>query len=390
MFVYPWDLGGMETFSRNYPATGCQTVVPALSYHHGDILSARTGRVYRLDKAAVAFTPTSALYGDLQPDVYTETAGQGVVDTLRTWCSATGRLFAAWTVLLHNSTLGARRPDVCMENFAGDRYRHALCPSHPEVRLYCSALIKDICRQFSPDSLIVESATAKTALHGSHHEIANVRIGRAALWLLSLCFCPHCLENAAKRPGLDPERVRNVCAALLDALLNSETYFPGNDSAQVASILLEYPELHAYQLERQERVGELIAVVGAELRAQQVEFKLIPSAAPFPVGETFLEGFSFNRSSQLADVVVPLVYGEGETYQLVHNNMDLLGANARTGMALTLHPACFPGKEDFLAAVATAAEKDPYCAYFYNYSLASSERLSWVADATAILNKEAT
>ncbi|MCC8116608.1 MAG: hypothetical protein LIP18_05560 [Planctomycetes bacterium] len=388
MFVYPWDIGDVGDFTRDYAATGLNAVAPSLSYHHGNVLQARTGRVGRIDRAAVSFVPNPALYRDIVPAVHRETADRGVAMELRNWCRETGRHFSAWTVFLHNSTIGAVRPDLCVENHAGDRYRHALCPSNPEVRYYSLALVCDICDQFRPDSLLAESATYRTALHGDHHEIANTRVGPAALWLLSLCFCPHCLEKtAAAQPDLDVERVRALCGRLLVDLLNREVAIPGNDMAQLASLFLEYPELHQYQIERQRRVTEFIGDIWTAAHSRSVELRVFPSSTPFDICAAFLEGYSFRDSAGVADVLVPLLYSPGETFPLVRNTIRLQDMTTPLGIVLTLHPARYPGRADFLGAVreAFADGERPRCVYVYNYSLASRERLSWLPVAVRII-----
>ncbi len=388
MFVYPWDIGDVGDFTRDYAATGLNSVAPALSYHHGNVLHARSGRVGRIEQAAVSFAPNPALYREIVPAVHRETADRGVVASIRKWCRVTGRHFSAWTVFLHNSTIGAARPDLCVENHAGDRYRHALCPSNPEVRYYSLGLACDICDQFRPDSLLAESATYRTALHGDHHEIANTRVGPAALWLLSLCFCPHCLEKtAAARPALDVETARAVCGRLLVDLLNREVAIPGNDMTHIASLFLEYPELWQYQVERQRRVTDFIGDIWTGARSRSVQFRVFPSSTPFDICSAFLEGYSFRETAGVADVLVPLLYSSGESFPLVRNTIRLHDAKTPLGMVLTLHPARHPNRADFLGAVreAVADGELPRCIYIYNYTLASRERLSWLPEAMRII-----
>src|SRR5207253_3034253 len=47
----------------------------------------------------------------------------------------------AWTVLHHNSRLGAAYPDCTLVNAFGDPYPFGLCPAHPDVRAYTIALV---------------------------------------------------------------------------------------------------------------------------------------------------------------------------------------------------------------------------------------------------------
>ncbi|MDR2803008.1 MAG: hypothetical protein LBB22_01800, partial [Treponema sp.] len=168
LYLYPWEIEDIGAFKNDYASIGCTGMAPALSYHHGNALIARTGRFKNIPESAVSFFPENKLYGDIKAEVHSEAARTGVVKSLRDWCAGTGRAFSGWIVLLHNSTQGGRHPDVCIENLFGDKYYHALCPSHPETRCYARALVTDICGQFSPDSLIMEAITLQPAQHGAH------------------------------------------------------------------------------------------------------------------------------------------------------------------------------------------------------------------------------
>lgn len=390
MYLYPWDIGGsFADFTAEYARLGLNAVAPALSYHHASVLSARSGRTYRLPDAAVAFAPTGELYGRLKPEVHGETVRKGTARLLRDWCRNTGRHFCGWTVVLHNSTLGRRHPDACCQNAFGDRYTHALCLSHPEVRRYAEALVRDICLSLEPDSLMLESATVPSVFHGEHHEIANVKLGPAAEWLYSLCFCPDCMRAAGETDGVDSERARADAVATLQYLLNNETAIPGNGQAQLAMLLLEYPALYAYQRARQAGVAAFVRSLSGVIRDHGVQCKLIPAARPYPATSVFLEGLSYAAVASDVDTLVPLVYGEGETFASVQANVRLAGADTPVGMAMTLHPSRFPDRGGFLGAVADAARCQAGCAYFYNYSIASQARLEWVAEAAAIMENEA-
>ena len=79
-----------------------------------------------------------------------------------------------------------------------------------------------------------------------------------------------------------------------------------------------------------------------------------------------------------ADLLLPLVYGQGETYASVKRTVRLFDAKTPVGMAMSLNPAQSPTKTAFLAACNDAKEAGCEHFYFYNFSLASAERRSWV------------
>jgi hypothetical protein len=379
MYLYPWEIGDMEIFTREYMETGCNAMAPALSYHHANTFAASSGRCRQLRESALSFIPETSRYGDVKPFVHEDCARGGVVKELRNWAIRENVHFAAWTVLLHNSSQGERRPELAMENLFGDRFTHALCPSHGEVREYAHTLLNDIIAQFAPDSVMLESATALPAFHGCHHEIANITLSPALRWLYSLCFCPDCMSAAVKRsPGLDPASLRERLKKLVLDLANSESLIPGNGDAQLTQLIFEVPGLFEYQKAREEGIAGFIAETVDIIRKKGIRTVIIPSATPFDANRVFMEGMRFSLNCIKEDLLLPLVYGLGETYTLVRNAIRLFDAGTPVGMGASLNPAQAPDKETFLTGLATAREAGCAHFYFYNFSLASRERRRWV------------
>jgi hypothetical protein len=379
MYLYPWETGDLTAFKKEYEKTQCNAMAPALSYHHGNTYVASSGRYRQIKEAALSFSPREKLYGRLQPLVNEEPARSGRVAALREWAGEKNIHFSAWTVLLHNSSLGGKNEDLTVENLFGDHNSHALCPSQAEVQHYEKALVDDICGQFAPDSVMVESVTFPAAVHGGHHEISKITLSPALRWLLSLCFCNPCTEHAAGLfPALDFGALRAKLRQAVLALSNQETLIPGGGDAQIAQLLFEIPGLFEYQLARQAAVGENIDRIGKELRPRGIKMIVIPSAAPFDINRVFMEGMDFGRNAGKADVLLPLVYGAGETYALVRNTIRLYDRETPVGMGISLGPA--PDKNHFLGALQEAQEGG--CEYFftYNFSLASAERRLWLAE----------
>jgi hypothetical protein len=379
MYLYPWETGDLAAFKDEYEKTCCNAVAPALSYHHGNTYIASEGRYRQIKESALSFRPEESLYGRLKPLVHEAPARSGTVKALREWAEKKNIHFSAWTVLLHNSSLGRRHEDLTTENIFGDHNRHALCPSQAEVQRYEDALITDICEHFCPDSVMLESVTFLTAVHGGHHEISNIAVSPALRWLLSLCFCKPCMEHAARLfPAVDFASLREKAKQAVLALSNTETFIAGNGDAQIPQLLFEIPGLFEYQLARQEIISENIGRIGRNLRQRGVTLILIPSAAPFDINKVFMEGMNFSGNAGKADVLLPLVYSPGETYELVRNTIRMYDGKTPVGMAASLGLA--PGRDHFLGALGNARKGG--CQYFftYNFSLASSERRGWLAE----------
>jgi hypothetical protein len=377
MYLYPWEIGDWETFPREYAETGCNAVAPALSYHHAHTFAASSGRCRQLRESAVSFAPEMGRYGAVKPLVNEDCARSGAVKRLRDWADQHKVHFAAWMVLLHNSSLGERRPDLAMENLFGDASTHGLCPSRGEVREYVRAVLSDVIAQFGPDSVMLESVTTLPAFHGHHHEIANIEISPALHWLYSLCFCPDCMHDAAKRsPGLDPAALRERLKKLVLDLANGAYLIPENGDVQLTQLLFEVPCLFAYQKAREEGIADFIAEAAGLIRGNRVRAVVIPGA--FEVNRVFMGGMRFSLNRTHADLLIPLVYGRGETYALVKNTIRLFDPGTPVGMAASLNPVQAPDKGAFLASLAAAREAGCEHFYFYNFSLASREQRRWV------------
>jgi hypothetical protein len=137
----------------------------------------------------VYFEPQPALYGELKPLAHSDPAMRRVLPEL----VADAQLAVhAWTVLLHNSRLGALHPQYTAHNVFGDGYVYSLCPMHDAVFAYAVNLCRDIAAQ-GVHSLVLETPGWLPYAHGYHHEFAQVR---SNVWLdtmLGLCFCDACM-----------------------------------------------------------------------------------------------------------------------------------------------------------------------------------------------------
>jgi hypothetical protein len=198
---------------------GLSGVTMAAAYHHGrDIFPHNPKRkVHFLEGGAVFFQPDPARYSGrvLQPIVSDLVHDQG--DVLAKLCStAAGRSMGvrAWTVFLHNYSLGEAHPDCASRNVFGDAHLTDLCPSNPEVRAYAAALAADIASK-GVDAVVAESLHFHGLEHGFHHERYFIELGALGRYLLGLCFCEHCLAAARKR-GVDVDRLQAETRRELD------------------------------------------------------------------------------------------------------------------------------------------------------------------------------
>jgi hypothetical protein len=210
-YVYPWDVVGDPSAPERLAGLGVDAVALAAAYH-----STRAATPYHpahrvLDVPYPAFylpvRPSS--WGRLVPAAPAWTPADAYLQA-RDALKAVGLQVHAWTVLTHNSRLGAENPDLAVRNAFGDPYPYALCPAHEDVIEYCERLVQEILTVGQPDGLILEACGPMGFGHQSVHEKTS-----GADWtavdadLLSLCFCPACASRY-------PARARQAVRAAID------------------------------------------------------------------------------------------------------------------------------------------------------------------------------
>jgi len=189
---------------------GLGGVTMAAAYHHGrDIFPHNPRRkVHFLEGGAVFFRPDPSRYKDagLEPIVSKLAQQSDVLAELCREGDRRGLRIRAWTVYLHNYALGEAHPEIACANAFGDRHLTDLCPSHPRVRAYVTALTTDIASR-GVASIVAESLHFHGLEHGFHHERYFIELGAFGRYLLGLCFCNHCLAVADRR-GVDGKKLR--------------------------------------------------------------------------------------------------------------------------------------------------------------------------------------
>ena len=189
---------------------GLGGITMAAAYHQGrDIFPHNPARkVHFLDGDTVFFQPDLTRYRGLtlQPRLSALTRESDVLADLCGEASARSLHTRAWTVFLHNYSLGAAHPECACRNAFGDAHLTDLCPANPDVRAYVTALSADIAAK-GVATVVAESLHFHGLEHGFHHERYFIELGAFGRYLLGLCFCDHCLEAARSR-GVQAEKLR--------------------------------------------------------------------------------------------------------------------------------------------------------------------------------------
>jgi hypothetical protein len=280
LFAFASDLvdEGMATVLDNVAGrAGVGGVTMAAAYHQGrDIFPHNPARkVHFLEGDSVFFRPDQRRYRGLklQPKVSKLAQESDVLADLCRAASARSLRARAWTVFLHNYTLGAGHSECACRNVFGDAHLTDLCPSNPDVRAYVTALSGDIAAK-GVSTVVAESLHFHALEHGFHHERYFIELGAFGRHLLGLCFCEHCME-AARGRGVQVEELREEVRGEL------ERRFAADPEPEAREIVKEKAgefaggELAAYIATRAGTVTALIAEAAESARAEGGAFAFI-------------------------------------------------------------------------------------------------------------------
>jgi hypothetical protein len=280
LFAFAGDLvdEGMATVLDNVAGrAGVSGVTLAAAYHQGrDIFPHNPARkVHFLEGDSVFFRPDQQRYRDLklQPKVSKIAQESDALADLCRDTAARSMRARAWTVFLHNYTLGAGHPECACRNAFGDRHLTDLCPSNPDVRAYVRALSGDIAAK-GVSTVVAESLHFHALEHGFHHERYFIELGAFGRHLLGLCFCEHCME-AARGHGVEVERLREEVRRELERRFSAD---PGPEAPDLVKEQVgEFAggELAAYIETRARIVTSLVAEAAESARAEGAAFAFI-------------------------------------------------------------------------------------------------------------------
>lgn len=379
IWAYPWDLldiGIDAALAEITDGAGLDAVSLATAYHAGRFLQPRSARKTYMPEDGTIYCrlPPGRFDGlALQPKLAGIVAERGdVMEALIRRRDAGGAAVHAWTVCLHNSRLGTLHPDACCRNAFGDIAYHNLCPSHPDARAYLIALIAAVTETWRPDAVELESPCFMGWAHEHHHEKDGVGLTPEDDLLLSICFCPACLDRAA-RAGVDGEAarrtVRSLVAEALERPLPHERW--PDLRRQGPAAFAAHPELAAWLDWRFEPVTSLVA----EIRAAAHPASRI---AYLDIAGGWLFGADLAAIARVCDGIVFCAYDS--TPDEVGQNVAAAVAAAAgkpVSAGFRLFAPEMDGADAIVARVRAASTAGATGFNFYNYGLVPAARLDW-------------
>jgi hypothetical protein len=280
LFAFASDLvdEGMSTVLDNVAVrAGLGGVTMAAAYHHGrDIFPHNpTRKVYFLEGGSVFFQPDPGRYRGLtlQPRVSALARESDVLADLCREASARSLRTRAWTVFLHNYTLGEAHPECACRNAFGDALLTDLCPANPDVRAYVNALSADIASK-GVATVVAESLHFHGLEHGFHHERYFIELGTFGRYLLGLCFCDHCMAAALRR-GVQAKSLRAEARRELERRFSAKPDAEEPELARERVAAFAGGELSAYLDTRSATVASLVAEAAHSAAAEGAGFAFI-------------------------------------------------------------------------------------------------------------------
>ncbi|RWX81629.1 hypothetical protein EPK99_05010 [Neorhizobium lilium] len=392
MWTYPWDVqdqGIDGTISDLRDRAGLNTISLATSYHAGRFLQPRSPqqKTYFPEDGTVYFKPDEYLWSDMEirPLMAQNVTERG--DMLRALVNERdrgGMKVSCWTVCLHNTRLGMLHPSHVTRNAFGNANFYNLCPSSPAARDYVITLVQDITTHYRPDVLELESPNFMGFAHEYHHEKDGVGIHEEDDFILSLCFCDHCMERAAAA-GVNATGAREVTRTFIAEMCEREIpekQFPDFPAAGIDAFKA-WPELHAYLVWRTEPVTSLIRDIRAKADPA-TKIVLID------LKDGWLGGVDLEAVGKVCDGAILCCYFmEPEAIaEVMKMGRAVLGADKYLGVGFRVFYPEVPAPAALAARSKAAIEAGADGINFYNYGLIPAKRLDWVRDAVGALTKD--
>lgn len=281
----------------------------------------------------------------------------------------------AWTVLLHNSRLGAENPAYRVESAFGDEHPHSLCPSNPEVRDYFAAVVSSL-SNYDVGAIDLESLGFPNAFHGHGANFGHSKnfavTTQAGEQLLSQCFCEACQQRADGRFEISTARRR------VQELANRAVESPDNGLPELSTLVREEPLLDRLFSFRASVVEDLLATIAEASGSVPLNYFVADGFGPEPE-DGWPSGVVLDRVADQLDRVTALAYtGNPQKARARVGGLQSL-FDGPVDVGVTLDPEVIDSQATFEAVASAAREAAEGELYVYNHALMTDEHLDWVA-----------
>ncbi len=385
--LFPWDVaseGAAECLGA-ITDLGCNSVILSPNYHRARLFRPRTLGFYNRPIDWCDFRPDPSLYEEpgLLPPINPDARCVEGCHQAAIAAKANGLDVIVSVIGCHNTTIGLSHPELCVENALGDRYAFALSPAQPRVRSFLGSLVRDLCRQYRPSSLLLDSFSYLDAVHREHHELMFVSPGAFGKYLLSLCFCPASCDRL-RHEGIDPVALRaQVIKLVQHAVANTPgPRSPEAERDELTGMLFEFPEFLAAARIRSDIVAELLNHIAAIAREEGVRLYSQSALLARPTSRVWTEGAGLRTRAESCEKI----FIQAHWPSAREANHDLSWAAtvlpAERFVLGTMTSEDNVATEADLVQRAVAAKRIGAAGVsFYNYGLLSAARLGWIRAA---------
>jgi hypothetical protein len=385
--LFPWDAAdeGAERCMETIASLGCNGVTLSPNYHRARLFRPRMPDFYNRPVDWCDFPPDEAAYAEpgllppVNPDARCVAASEAAARAAR----ARGLTLTVAVIGCHNTTIGLKQPDLCMESAMGDRYAFALCPAQPRVRAYLASLVRDIARRFRPDALLLDSFSYLDAVHREHHELMFISPGEFGKFLLSLCFCPACVAEM-QQAGVDAGRMRSQVQTLVRASLarGCEPRLALPERDEFTGLLMEFPELLEVVRVRAEVVTGLLGAAGRAAQEEGVAVHCQSGLLARPTARAWTEGAGLRARAEHCERIFLQAHWPSARESI----QDLTWAATVLPAGRLVHTTMcsednIPSEGDLVQRAVAARRIGAAGISYYNYGLLSPERLEWIRSA---------
>ena len=385
MYVYPWDLfdEGIDTGLETIAACGFDSIQLAVSYHIATYLLPRNPHttLFYGNHGAVYFEPDPLLYGrtSIRPKVWRSDRSGNGASRIVGLAHSKGMHVAAWAVYCYNHHVARNHPEYAVQNVFGDANAAQLCPAHPDVREYVLALTRDLSENYAFDGIVVESLSYLPFDYGFLNPKLAVELPPDLMFLLGLCFCPHCQEQANSL-GVDVALLQRELQVYVKDYLNQ---LPDGKRAPKGEITQEWLD-HAFE-------GRLLGFLSSRsLVATSLQEQVLHKAREHKLsrGSTSVEGQIPAVTGIRTESILPLLSEERlflhpkQTHQeVVHRYNALRSRSPEATVYALVQPEQFASESGFQETLRVAKEVGIEHYRVYNYGLLTSRQMEWIRDA---------
>lgn len=388
MWTYPWDVQDLtpeRTIDDLGNVAGLNCISLATSYHAGRFLQPRSPRrkSYYPEDGTIYFRPTPARWEGLvmQPKIAEVVAEDDVLAGLVRRRDAGGMKVSCWTVCLHNTRLGMLHPDAVTRNAFGDPNYYNLCPSNLDSRAYVTTLVEDVTHGYKPDIIELESPSFMGFAHEFHHEKDGVGMVPEDDFLLSLCFCPSCIDRAASA-GVDGNAARSTVRQWIVEMSEREipeARWPDFPAAGL-DVFTPWPEVYAYLMWRFEPVTSLVREIRERAYAGTKVYLI-------DLKDGWLGGCDIAEIGKVSDGAILCAYWmEPEAVEaLMREGREALGPDKYLGAGYRVFFPEMPSSDALVARSEAALRGGADGINYYNYGLIPEKRLGWIRQAVDVI-----